>query len=172
MNKMCRHDTNRSVSLFIWGWVRLNQLGIPATLWSILPASDDRWWLWSSQWNKNWQGKSKYSEKTCPSATLSTTNPTWTELGSNPGRRNGNPVDNRLSYSTTLLSLFIYLLYFFSSTKLAINLKIIADFACRKFNISQTTINLYCIGRWYINFIGSNWVELSLIHTLQRQIPL
>jgi hypothetical protein len=25
--------------------------------------------------------------KTCPSATLSTTNPTWTEPGSNPGLR-------------------------------------------------------------------------------------
>jgi hypothetical protein len=27
-------------------------------------------------WNEDWQGKPKYSEKTCPSATLSTTNPT------------------------------------------------------------------------------------------------
>jgi hypothetical protein len=26
-------------------------------------------------WNEDWQGKPKYSEKTCPSATLSTTNP-------------------------------------------------------------------------------------------------
>jgi hypothetical protein len=29
--------------------------------------------LW---WNEDWQGKPKYSEKTRPSATLSTTNPT------------------------------------------------------------------------------------------------
>jgi hypothetical protein len=27
-------------------------------------------------WNGDWQGKQKYSEKTCSSATLSTTNPT------------------------------------------------------------------------------------------------
>jgi hypothetical protein len=27
-------------------------------------------------WNEDWQGKPKYSEETCPSATLSTTNPT------------------------------------------------------------------------------------------------
>jgi hypothetical protein len=40
----------------------------------------------------------KYSEKTCPSATLSTTNPTWPDLGSNPGRRGGKPATNRLSY--------------------------------------------------------------------------
>jgi hypothetical protein len=35
-------------------------------------------WLWWGRiwWNEDWQGKPKYSEKTCPSATLSTTNPT------------------------------------------------------------------------------------------------
>jgi hypothetical protein len=34
-------------------------------------------WGWRSWWNERfWQGKLKYSEKTCPDATLSTTNPT------------------------------------------------------------------------------------------------
>jgi hypothetical protein len=33
-------------------------------------------WWWRIWWNENWQGKPKYSEETCPSATLSTTNPT------------------------------------------------------------------------------------------------
>jgi hypothetical protein len=44
------------------------------------------WWvttLWSSRWNE-WRGKPKDSEKTCLSATLSTTNPTWPDTGSNP----------------------------------------------------------------------------------------
>jgi hypothetical protein len=68
--------------------------------WPIVPAPDDRWWLWSSWWNEDWQGKPKYSEKTCPSATLSTTNPTWPDLRSNPGRRSGKPATNRLSYGT------------------------------------------------------------------------
>jgi hypothetical protein len=68
--------------------------------WPIVPAPDDRWWLWSNRWNVNWQGKPKYLEKTCPSATLSTTNPTWPDLGSNPGRRGGKPASNRLSYGT------------------------------------------------------------------------
>jgi hypothetical protein len=64
----------------------------------IVPAPDDRCrWLWSSWWNEDWQGESKYSEKTCSSAVLSTTNPTWPDLGSNPGRR-GKPATNRLSY--------------------------------------------------------------------------
>jgi hypothetical protein len=30
---------------------------------------------WRNWWNKDWQGKPKNSEKTCPSATLYTTNP-------------------------------------------------------------------------------------------------
>jgi hypothetical protein len=37
-----------------------------------------------------------------PSATLSTTNSTWPDLGSNPGRRGGKPATNCLSYSTAV----------------------------------------------------------------------
>jgi hypothetical protein len=44
------------------------------------------------------QGKPKYSEKTYPSATFSTTNPTSPDPGSNPGRRGGKPATNLLSY--------------------------------------------------------------------------
>jgi hypothetical protein len=66
---------------FFLGGVRLSPLGTSATNWPIVPAKDDRWWwMWSSRWNKNWQGKLKYSDKTYPSATLSTTIPhdlTW-----------------------------------------------------------------------------------------------
>jgi hypothetical protein len=32
--------------------------------------------VWRNWWNEDWQGKQKYSEKTCPSATMFTTNPT------------------------------------------------------------------------------------------------
>jgi hypothetical protein len=35
------------------------------------------WWWWRIWWNEDWQGKPKYSEKTCPSATLSATDPTY-----------------------------------------------------------------------------------------------
>jgi hypothetical protein len=62
-------------------------------------------WWWRNWWNEDWQGKPKYSEKPCPSATLSTTNPTWPEPGSNPGRRRGKPATNRLSYGSA--SVFI-----------------------------------------------------------------
>jgi hypothetical protein len=45
------------------------------------------------------RGKPKYSEETCPSAVLSTTNPTCCP-DANLGRRGGNPATNRLSYGT------------------------------------------------------------------------
>ena len=40
--------------------------------------------------------------RTCRSATLSTTNPTWPDLGSNRGRRGWKPPTNRLSYDTVI----------------------------------------------------------------------
>jgi hypothetical protein len=46
--------------------MRLSPLGMSVTNWPILAAPDDRRRVWSSRWNENWQGKSKYSEKTCP----------------------------------------------------------------------------------------------------------
>jgi hypothetical protein len=80
--------------------VMLSPLGTSANNWPIVPAPDHRWRVWSGQWNENWEDKPKYSEKTCPSATLSTTNPTWLDLGSNQSRPDGNPVTNGLSYGT------------------------------------------------------------------------
>jgi hypothetical protein len=50
------------------------------------------------RWNETGRGKQKYWGKTCPSATLSTTNLTWTDLGSNPGLRGERPATNRLSH--------------------------------------------------------------------------
>jgi hypothetical protein len=38
--------------------------------------------------------------KTCPSATLPITNPTWTDPGSNPGLGGGRPAANRLCHGT------------------------------------------------------------------------
>jgi hypothetical protein len=82
-----------------WDWVSWYY----GHYWPIVPALDVMWWwLWRNWWNEDWQGKPKYSEKTCTSATLSTTNPTWPDLGSKPGRRGGNSVTNRLSYGTAL----------------------------------------------------------------------
>jgi hypothetical protein len=83
--------------LVSWGEVRLSPLGTSATGWPIVPATDDRLCVWSGRWNGNWQGKPKYSEKTCHGATLFTTNSTWPDLGSNPGRRGRKSATNRLN---------------------------------------------------------------------------
>jgi hypothetical protein len=50
------------------------------------------------RWIEKWQGKLKYSEKTCPSDTLPTTNPTRPDPGLKPGRRGGKSSTNRLSH--------------------------------------------------------------------------
>jgi hypothetical protein len=65
-------------------------------------------------------GETEVLGENCPSATLSTTNPTWTDQGSKPGRRDGKPATNHLSYGTAcsthlkhsatlaMIDLFIY----------------------------------------------------------------
>jgi hypothetical protein len=63
-------------------------------------------WGWRIWWNE-WQGKPKYSEKTCPGATLSTTNPTWPDPGLNLGCCGGKPATNCFSYGAA--SIFMLL---------------------------------------------------------------
>jgi hypothetical protein len=82
------------LSFYLLGGVRLSQLGTSATNGSTVTSPYDIW-VWSTQWNKNWQGKPEYLET---NRTLSIINPTWPELGPIPDRRNGKPATNRLSY--------------------------------------------------------------------------
>jgi hypothetical protein len=44
------------------------------------------------------RGNRNTPRRPAPSATLSTTNPTWHDLRSNPGRSIGKPANNRLNY--------------------------------------------------------------------------
>jgi hypothetical protein len=53
------------------------------------------------------RGKPKYSEKTCPSAALSTPNPTSCP-DANPGRCCWKPATNRLSYGTAFVVINYY----------------------------------------------------------------
>jgi hypothetical protein len=63
-----------------------------------------RWYEFGERrWNdiltrKKWRTR----RKTCPSATLPTTNPTWIDQGANPGLRGERPATNDLSHDTTL----------------------------------------------------------------------
>jgi hypothetical protein len=50
----------------------------------------------------DWQGKIKHSEKTCTSAALSTTNPTWLNHGLNLGHHSEKLATNHLSYSMAI----------------------------------------------------------------------
>jgi hypothetical protein len=96
-------------ALISLGGVTLSPFGTLATIWPIVLAPYDRWWwVWSNHWNENWQAKQSYSEKTCHSASVSTTNPIWSDLGSNPGLRGGKPAAIRLSYITAIFSALTY----------------------------------------------------------------
>jgi hypothetical protein len=104
----CRRGFNWWIDLltsfyFRRGMAWLGPLGTSANHWPTVRTPDDTW-IWGSRWNENWQGKSKYSEETSLSATSSTTNPIWPDLGSNHGRLYGKPVTNRLSYGTAFPS--------------------------------------------------------------------
>jgi hypothetical protein len=55
-------------------------------------------WVFT-RWN-DWQEKPKYSEKTCPSSALSTTNPTCCP-DANPGRQDGKPATLGLNLGIT-----------------------------------------------------------------------
>jgi hypothetical protein len=57
-------------------WVGLSPLGTTAISGLLYKPQMIDEGDWSNWWNEDWQGKPKYSEKTCPSATLSTINPT------------------------------------------------------------------------------------------------
>jgi hypothetical protein len=82
------------------GWVETETTWHAGLYWAHCTSPHDRWWwVWSSRWNENWQGKPKHSEKLCPSVTSSTTNFTWPDLASNPVLCGGNPATNRLSLS-------------------------------------------------------------------------
>jgi hypothetical protein len=52
-----------------------------------------------------------YSEKTCPSAILSITDPTRPDLGLNPRHRGGKPATSHLSYDTALYMMLLMILF-------------------------------------------------------------
>jgi hypothetical protein len=54
-------------------------------------------------WNNIGMGKPKYSEKTCPENTFSTTNRAGPDLELNPVLRGDKPAADHLSYGTTLI---------------------------------------------------------------------
>jgi hypothetical protein len=70
------------------------------------------------QWNEIDRENRRTRGKTCPNATLSTTNPTWTEPESNPGLCGGRPAANRLSHDTAIRRFFVSLAVINHNTEL------------------------------------------------------
>jgi hypothetical protein len=58
-------------------------------------------WVWRV--TVEWYWQEIQGEETCPSSSLSTTNPTWSHPGANPGLRGERPATNRLARSSWLL---------------------------------------------------------------------
>jgi hypothetical protein len=78
----------------------------------VQPCDEDKRWLvffyfskYSGTGGMKLTGENRSTRgKSCPSASLSTTNPTRTDPGSNPGLRGGRPATNRLSHGTAYKS--------------------------------------------------------------------
>jgi hypothetical protein len=63
----------------------------------------DDTWVWTAMVERYWQEKTEeLREKPCPSATLSTTNLTWTDPGTNSDLRGERLATNLLSHGTAL----------------------------------------------------------------------
>jgi hypothetical protein len=85
----------------------------PLLLRPLLPyrtcPDDGGWrWMWNNRWN-SWQGKPKYSEKTCRSSALSTTNPMLPDPSSIPTCNGGKPATALPCYFF-LLSCFYFMI--------------------------------------------------------------
>jgi hypothetical protein len=67
-----------------------------------------RWYEFGERrWNYILTGENRRTRrKICPSANLSTTNPTWIDPGANPGLRGARPATNDLSHGTVLRSYY------------------------------------------------------------------
>jgi hypothetical protein len=70
------------------------------------------------QWNYTDRENRRTRRKTCPSATFSTTNPTFTALGTNPVLCGEKPATNRLSYGTAMYNTLKYIVNISHGTKL------------------------------------------------------
>jgi hypothetical protein len=110
MNKKCYNVKFRALTLVfkfillfpnMWHCERLSPLGTAAITGLLyqpqMTYDGDCGAIW---WNEDWLGKPKYSEKTCTSPTLFTTNPIWSDPGSNTDHHGGKSATNCLSYGT------------------------------------------------------------------------
>jgi hypothetical protein len=115
------------------------------------------------QWNEIDRGKPTTRRKPCPSATLSTTNLTWTDPGSNPGLCGERPATNRLSHGTAecnltaIVNVYLNNVYFITNIThynvngsvcdVAISIVITPCATEKLYNKPKTFINTVCSHR-------------------------
>jgi hypothetical protein len=92
------------------GWDNVSEMRPPKGL---LFISQVMYEYGEARWNNTDRGNRRTRRKTCHSATWSSTNPTWTNPGANPGLCGEKPATNRLSYGTARLPLRIVVLYLY-----------------------------------------------------------
>jgi hypothetical protein len=135
-----KRDGNFFLIGIVGGGIQLGPLGTAATNGLLCSPG---WLWWRRNWWNDWQGKPKYSEKTCPSAALSTTNTTCCP-DANPGRRSGKPASNRLSYCTALMAKLLSILKLYSVTFQNED-KMITYFDIKKTTVSWIYFCLYFV---------------------------
>jgi hypothetical protein len=80
--------------------------------WPLVQAPDDRWGDCGAIGEmKIGRGNRSTRRKPAPAPLCPTTNPTWPDPGSNPGRRSGKPATNRLSYGAATAARLLNIQY-------------------------------------------------------------
>jgi hypothetical protein len=93
-----------------WDWIHMALRPLFGLLYQPQMIDDDGW-MRSNRWSANWRKIEVHWEEACPSATSSTINNTWPDLGSNLGRRGGKPANNRLSYGMAYTRVYLSVWY-------------------------------------------------------------
>jgi hypothetical protein len=114
--------------------------------------------------NRSTQGK------TCPSATLSTTNPTWTEPGSNPGLHGERPATNRLSHGTALVCRFHLLLKPLLTVR-GISLHLLPLKCQKPYSVPRILRNVTKHSRNYFSF-KINRLHIVILKIQKRQLQI
>jgi hypothetical protein len=84
--------------IFSWRWGGSDP-SVDACLYASILCFPQMIWVWRATVEWYWQGNTlRTRRKTCPGATLSTTNPTWIDPGANPGLRGERLATNDLSH--------------------------------------------------------------------------
>jgi hypothetical protein len=137
------------------GWVRPKRGCLLTVAYYAFP----RWYEFGEpRWNDILTGENRRTRrKTCPSATLSTTNPTWIDPGANPGLRGERPATDDLSHGTaqvnyiTERSVTLHRLgkYFFPVfLKIIRPVQKVFQIKCADLNVFYTYVNCYKMSRY------------------------